>query len=294
MSYFTFLGWFVGIPLMLLLALTLIDRWRGRTLPPALHSWPVTYVMMAHVVVAIIYTTPWDNYLVATRVWWYDPALVTGLVLGWVPIEEYTFFVLQTVLTSLWLISVAKYLMPTLHTQGKATASPATATNGVPESSRANRLRWGSTAIAGLVWLASVVILLVGWQPGTYLALELSWALVPIMLQLAFGADILWRYRTLVFWSLFVPTIYLSAADMVAIGAGTWTIDPAQSTGLLIGNLPIEEFVFFLLTNTLVVFGTILVLAEESQRRTPEGLQRWLSKWMDRPTQQPVQAETTV
>ena len=23
-----------------------------------------------------VYTTPWDNYLVATNVWWYDPALV--------------------------------------------------------------------------------------------------------------------------------------------------------------------------------------------------------------------------
>ena len=46
--------------------------------------------------VAVLYTTPWDNYLVATGVWWYDPHLVAGLVLGWVPIEEYTFFILQT------------------------------------------------------------------------------------------------------------------------------------------------------------------------------------------------------
>ena len=28
-------------------------------------------------------------------------------------------------------------------------------------------------------------------SPGTYLGLELSWALLPIMIQLAFGADIL-------------------------------------------------------------------------------------------------------
>ena len=44
--------------------------------------------LAAHVGMAVVYTTPWDNYLVATRVWWYDPALVTGLTLGWVPIEE--------------------------------------------------------------------------------------------------------------------------------------------------------------------------------------------------------------
>ena len=29
--------------------------------------------------IAVVYTTHWDNYLVATRVWWYDPALVSGI-----------------------------------------------------------------------------------------------------------------------------------------------------------------------------------------------------------------------
>ena len=61
-----------------------------------------------HVLLAVVYTTPWDNYLVATGVWYYDPQLVSGIVLGWVPIEEYTFFVLQTILTSLVLLFVAR------------------------------------------------------------------------------------------------------------------------------------------------------------------------------------------
>ena len=58
------------------------------------------------VLIAVAYTTPWDNYLVATNVWWYDESLVTGLKLGWVPIEEYTFFVLQTLMTGLWTLAV--------------------------------------------------------------------------------------------------------------------------------------------------------------------------------------------
>ena len=61
-------------------------------------------------IIALLYTTPWDNYLVATGVWWYDPALVTGLTLGWVPIEEYTFFILQTLLAGLWLAFLARRL----------------------------------------------------------------------------------------------------------------------------------------------------------------------------------------
>ena len=58
--------------------------------------------------VALIYTTPWDNYLVATGVWWYDPRLVSGLTLGWVPAEEYCFFILQTLLTGLWTAALVR------------------------------------------------------------------------------------------------------------------------------------------------------------------------------------------
>ena len=113
------------------------------------------------------------------------------------------------------------------------------------------------------------------------MALELIWALPPIILQLAFGADILWRYRRLVFWALIPTTIYLCAADTLAIVSGTWTIDPAQSTGYFVGSLPIEEAVFFLLTNTLVVFGMILVLAQESQPRAPAAVTRLLARGSD-------------
>lgn len=65
-------------------------------------------------------------------------------------------------------------------------------------------------------------------------------------------------------------TLFLSAADVLAIGDGTWTIDPGQSLNfLLAGVLPIEEFIFFMLTNTLLVFGITRVLASESQMRLP-------------------------
>jgi lycopene cyclase domain-containing protein len=123
-------------------------------------------------------------------------------------------------------------------------------------------------ALLGIAWLVTVVILIVDWNPGTYLALELVWALPPIALQLGFGADILWRYRRLVFLSIVPLTLYLSFADALAINWGTWTIDPAQSLNIYLGGvLPIEEFIFFLLTNVLITFGITLVLAEASHRR---------------------------
>jgi lycopene cyclase domain-containing protein len=112
------------------------------------------------------------------------------------------------------------------------------------------------------------MVLLAGWQPGTYLGLELAWALPPIMLQLAFGADILWHHRWPVLLTLVPTTLYLGLADTLAIRAGTWTIDPMQSLNIFLwGNLPAEEIVFFLLTNSLVTFGIVLALAAESQKR---------------------------
>ncbi len=251
MTYFTFLVLFLFIPIALLAVITYIDRRNGRNVPQSLRRWPAWAAILLHVVIAVLYTTLWDNYLVATRVWWYDPDLVAGITIGWVPIEEYTFFALQPILAGLWLLFLARRLAKL------ASPEPLLAW-----------LRWAGPAALGILWLGSVAILASGWRPGTYLALELAWALPPIGLQLVFGADILWRYRRLVFLTLASLTLYLAAADTIAITLGTWTINPEKSLNLLIaGLLPVEELIFFLLTNTLVVFGMVLVLAEESHRR---------------------------
>jgi lycopene cyclase domain-containing protein len=85
--------------------------------------------------------------------------------------------------------------------------------------------------------------------------------LPPIILQVAVGADILWHQRRLVGAALMPAILYLSAADALAISSGTWAIDPAQSTGVMLGSLPIEELIFFALTNTLIVFGMTLLLS---------------------------------
>ncbi len=99
-------------------------------------------------------------------------------------------------------------------------------------------------------------------EQWTYLALELGWALPPIILQWLVG----WRYlrREWRVWipAILIPTVYLSVADSTALGT-VWTISPAHSLGLMVGNVPIEEIVFFLITNTLVVQS--ILLARHSQ-----------------------------
>jgi lycopene cyclase domain-containing protein len=180
---------------------------------------------------------------------------VSGIVFGYVPIEEYTFFIVQPIMTGLLLFTLARYIKP-----------DALSADSV-------KIRQIGTGVVAFIWLVSVVLLILTfvsdqWDAFTYLSLELSWALIPVMIQMAFGADILWRHRKIIILSILISTVYLSGADAIAIGSGTWTIDPQQSLNVFIGGvLPIEEFVFFLLTNTLVAMGLVLVLAQESLQR---------------------------
>ncbi len=90
-----------------------------------------------------------------------------------------------------------------------------------------------------------------------YLALEVGWALPPIVLQWLAGWRLLQRQRRAWLFGILIPTLYLSLADSMALGI-VWTISPSRSLGLRIGNVPVEEILFFLLTDTLVVQSVIL------------------------------------
>ena len=250
MTYFGFLVRFLMLPIIVLLLLILWDRRRGKQLPADLRGWSPFGMLAALVVIALAYTTPWDNYLVATGVWWYDPARVTGITLGWVPLEEYTFFVLQPILVGLW----ALWLAPRL---------PAPEPRVLSSQARAAII--GTVSI---IWIAMVIMLFSGWMPGKYLSLELAWGLIPVLIQLVFGLDTLWQQRRLVALTIIPASIYLSLADHLAIGTGIWTIDPQQSLGIILGGvLPVEEAVFFTLTTTLVTFGLVLGIAVRSREQ---------------------------
>lgn len=98
MTYPLFLLIFLILPIVLLVLLL-----RGRIRAP---WWRLGVALT--VLLALLYTTPWDNYLVATRVWSYDPARVWRIVLGYVPLEEYIFFVLQPISVALVALALAK------------------------------------------------------------------------------------------------------------------------------------------------------------------------------------------
>jgi len=91
------------------------------------------------------------------------------------------------------------------------------------------------------------------------------------VLQLVVGANILWRRRRLVFVALVAPVTYLAATDAYAIREGIWSISPRHTLGVALGGvLPLEEIVFFALTNILIVFGMTLFV-DIGQRLVADG-----------------------
>jgi len=249
MTYFEFLFRFLVIPIILLLSIHLWDRRKNKTSTDSGGEKATWFAIAVHIGLALVYTTPWDNYLVAAGVWYYNPALVTGLVLGYVPLEEYTFFVLETLLVGLWWWFLTKRITPPNH----FSPSP--------------NVRRRSSVALSILWLISIIVFFSNWEPGTYLSITLSWALPPMIAQCAFGADILWQHRKLIVATILPVGLYFSFADSLAITATTWTINPSQSTGLFIGRLPIEEGIFFFITAILLAFGMMLLKAAQSQER---------------------------
>jgi putative membrane protein len=265
MTYFDFLLRFVFIPILFLLAVALWDNRNSKQITGFRNGRAVWTAIGIHILLAVAYTTPWDNYLVATGVWYYNPDMVTGLVIGYVPVEEYTFFVVETILAGLWWWLLAGRLsIPAIEFKPDKT------------------LVYASSCMLVLLWFIFTGLFFFGDEKWTYLGITLFWALPAILIQLLFGADILWHFRKLGFWSILVPGTYLSLMDIVALHESIWSISPNQTTGVLFfGILPLEEVVFFGITNVLITFGMTLLLADASARRFAEIKGFWMG-WRSR------------
>lgn len=274
LTYGQFLALFLAPPIAGLAILVVRDQWDRRRLGAvAKHAWGSGqwWLLAGLIAVAMGYTIPWDSHLIAEGVWSYAPSRLSGIMLAGIPLEELLFFPLQTLLVGLWVF----WLTPRLALERGAKRAAKRAAKKAEGRDIAAIVRWVAVAVVGVAWVVGLVLLLSGWQAATYLGWELVWALAPLALQLGLGADALWRRRRLVLTALAPVVVYLCAADALAIHVGIWTIAANQSLGALIdGALPLEEFVFFLLTSALVTGGLIVGMAPEVRERLTRGYLR--------------------
>jgi len=91
-TYGQFLALFVALPLVVLSVAwwsSTVKRLPWRSFVPLL-------------LVVFLATTPWDSVAVKHGLWRFPEGKTWGIRLGWLPLEEYLFFGLQTLLTGLW------------------------------------------------------------------------------------------------------------------------------------------------------------------------------------------------
>ena len=223
MTYLEFLILFIGIPLSALLP------WAYKK--QCLDQENIFGIGLM-CVIALVYTTPWDNYLIMENIWSYPAGVVLATV-GYVPIEEYGFMVMQTILAGvLWSLVSCKINVSGLTPSVK----------GVLVS-----------LIPGLVGAYCL-----SHESGTYAGLILVWAFPPLALQWGLGLRAL-----LTSAKMWMPiwvglTLYLCLADAFAISEGIWAITSTTRSGIEMGILPIEEALFFALTNLFVLQGLCL------------------------------------
>lgn len=199
--------------------------------------------------IAFVYTTPWDNYLVYRDVWGYPDGAVLGTI-GYVPYEEYFFFLIQPFIVGL--------LYYALRGWRRVPSAPAP----MPRAFRAGGIAaWLAVAAVGLA------LLLHPSEHALYMGLILAWAAPPLAGMWYLGADKVWADRRRVALAIAVPTLYLWVADRTAIALGIWDIRDRYSFGVDPLGLPVEEATFFWITTTLCVAGLALFLPSPDDAR---------------------------
>lgn len=203
------------------------------------------YKTLALVIIAFTATLPWDSYLIHHSVWTYPPDAIVGWRLFAVPVEELFFFVIQTYITSMLYILFNK---PILHAQYLTNSSDA--------SPRIKLVRFMGQVTLAVATLVGATLVTKGGE-GTYLGLILVWACPFALLTWTFSGYFLIRLPLVcIVAPIILPTVYLWIVDELALGRGTWSIESGTKLGwCLFGSLELEEAVFFLVTNTLIVFG---------------------------------------
>ncbi|KAI0885980.1 Squalene/phytoene synthase-domain-containing protein [Annulohypoxylon maeteangense] len=197
--------------------------------------------------IAFFATLPWDSYLVRHGIWTYPPDAIVGLRLFSVPAEELFFFVIQTYITSMLYTLLNK---PILHAQFL--------TNKNDSSTKS---RW--IKILGQILLVGSIVggayLVKRGGEGTYLGLILIWACPFALFTWSLSGYFIIRLPLVnVATPIIIPTVYLWVVDELALGRGTWSIESGTKLGWCVwGSLELEEAIFFLATNALVVFGMV-------------------------------------
>lgn len=190
--------------------------------------------------IAFVYTTPWDNYIIYKEAWTYPPDRVLAMI-GYAPIEEYMFFVIQTAMTSLWALLCVRWSTPCL--------------NFNYDKRSYQLIRWVPIMILTMVTIVGFKLAIPG-QETFYLGCILCWV-SPVIIFLWYGAGNFFVKKIIPStFAIVVPSLYLCWIDQVALKENVWHINEKTSLNIfVVDDLPLEEAFFFFIVNFLIVLA---------------------------------------
>jgi len=213
--------------------------------------WGSELAALGYVLLAVmVFTTPWDNLAAKWGIWGF-PRGKYSLRIGYLPVEEYAFFILQSVNVIL-LVRVLFHCVPVFKTW---------------DITIMDTFTYLCIASPILPWLLIARQLYLWRQkkgPCVNYVIHLSWFLPVIYLQWVVAPKLFWDHAGMLALVTAIFGTYYTLADIVAVRAGVWFFDEKQITGFkLFGILPWEEIAFFFLTSLLVAQSYILLLPRE-------------------------------
>ncbi|KIX06153.1 uncharacterized protein Z518_04127 [Rhinocladiella mackenziei CBS 650.93] len=184
-----------------------------------------------------------DSYLVRTRIWTYPQDAVLGPTLFDIPAEEMFFFLIQSyIATGLQILATKSVITATyLHNETD------------PRDLVGSSLGSWKCRGQGIFLLCSAVPIFVRAR------LIFGWASPVLLMLWTFAYQLLLTLPWTQTWlPIGLPTLYLWIVDTLALRRGTWHIESGTKLGIHVWpHLEIEEAVFFLITNILVVWGSV-------------------------------------
>ncbi|OTF04061.1 lycopene cyclase domain-containing protein [Halorubrum sp. SD612] len=199
------------------------------------------------VAIAYFYTTPWISYMIRQGAWSYADGAVLVRALS-IPLGEYLFFTIQTVVTAF-----------ALHLLG---FDPTFREGDFDRRPRIAGVVAGVAMVAGGLWLTTL------GSSFLYLGGLIAWVGPVVALQWAVGGGYLVRTPRTWLAATLLPAAYFWVADRIAIAMGTWRLSAEYTTGVAVLGLPIEEMLFFAAAGVMTVNGLVLF--------------EWVLDWNDR------------
>jgi len=201
-------------------------------------------------VAVLLFTTPWDNLAAKWGIWGF-PRDKYSVRIGYLPVEEYAFFLLQSANVML-AVRALFHFVPNWQTGQGVLVSKLTL------------ICLGGSLLPWLLIFFQLRWLRKRGGPCVNYALHLAWFLPVIYGQWVLAPFLFLAHAGMLATVTGAFGIYYTLADYVAVRCGTWFFDEKQITGVKLARiLPWEEVAFFFVTSLLVAQSYLLLLPSD-------------------------------